>query len=839
VDCAGSENLRYVLKHVCSKVSPASGGSSPRGEKRAAEDDVAQSQEKQCKRNFTETVSELHARYILSLTDKEIASQFWDVSDDVAKDGKKRDIKEHTLMVKAYCRNALANGGETNVTYKYSRAVQESGHMSRLFAMIGALQAMQGKIRAFLCAGKVKDLDMINAHLVLLLDWVKTELKDEMACPLLEQYVANRGIVLRDHRLKKRQVLIALNCDELATSHKAAVESTGGAFYTKNKWLKDFHAEKDRLVRALYARLSATTGYDFPVTNEDNMYSSWMNKVLCMLENECLQKAVAYLEDLVHSLIFDGLHADASVDDSIVDELDALTAPVKWAIKPMVSEIVVPPTFNPENCLDYAMQKQKLEFWPCGMVRHAVVLGPGGRKYLRVYEHFEETQNYGIQKRWAHDLYSETDFKAAAREFRVEGAKGDMSIFDPWMDDSTKAKYQRVDFTPLADGAVDKLAEVGGVYNMFRGFAATKLDSFDPGYIKPYLDLVYHLVGENQEYAEYVLNWQAYIYQKPKKRTGVSLVFRGAQGTGKDTFNDINDHIMGMFNHYLHRTAKMDEAMGNFNGCLKAKLMLQFNEIGAVDGSKYDDLFKDLITADQLTINEKHRQPVNMLNYINLMVFTNLGYCPIKFQKGDRRFVAFKTSDKLKGNVEFFNKVHQLIRTPLWINHVYTFLMSRNLSNFVPKDDRPLTEEYLKSQAMNIPDVFMFLHEVCDQNFPNWFNHALPREGVDFKFMGKKKIKAAYAVYRDEHFDASDRGFSAKTLWRSFDDTDGAIKLNQFIGPGSDTPGEFYCIYPDKLKAYLLEHHPKRYDQVDHSSGGDFIIENQRYDQVGHSGGGV
>ena len=109
------------------------------------------------------------------------------------------------------------------------------------------------------------------------------------------------------------------------------------------------------------------------------------------------------------------------------------------------------------------------------------------------------------------------------------------------------------------------------------------------------------------------------------------------------------------------------------------------------------------------------------------------------------------------------------------------------------------------------------MHELCDQNFPNWTNHTLAREGVPFKFMGKKEIKAAYTKHRDEHFCSSASGFNVKTLWRSFDDTNGAIKLNQFIGPGSNTPGEFYCIYPEKLKAYLLEHHPKKYDQVDGS----------------------
>ena len=95
-------------------------------------------------------------------------------------------------------------------------------------------------------------------------------------------------------------------------------------------------------------------------------------------------------------------------------------------------------------------------------------------------------------------------------------------------------------------------------------------------------------------------------------------------------------------------------------------------------------------------------------------------------------------------------------------------------------------------------------------------------------------MKAAYTKHRDEHFCSSASGFNVKTLWRSFDDTNGAIKLNQFIGPGSNTPGEFYCIYPEKLKAYLLEHHPKKYDQVDGSQPhGDFIIENKTSEEAG------
>ena len=59
---SASEDQRFPLRHICAEL----GGSSPRGRKRAVEDDEPRPQAKQCRRNFTETVSELHARYILS-----------------------------------------------------------------------------------------------------------------------------------------------------------------------------------------------------------------------------------------------------------------------------------------------------------------------------------------------------------------------------------------------------------------------------------------------------------------------------------------------------------------------------------------------------------------------------------------------------------------------------------------------------------------------------------------------------------------------------------------------------------------------------------------------------
>jgi hypothetical protein len=241
--CSVDTEHRYPLQRICEHLSFPT---ADRGTKRTAEGDpVPRADVVPRQRNFTERISMDHARYFLSLTNTEIKAMFWDIHDDRTEDGKKRNCEEHTKMVRKYAEHALKNGGIMDVLYNYARTMQATSHQGRRFANRMSLQSMQGKIRAFLCACMVQDLDMINAHLVLFLDFVRTHLADAER-KLLEAYVLDREAVLRDNSLKKRDVLVALNCDAMATTARG---SGDGAFYHKgNKWIEAFWAEKDKAV---------------------------------------------------------------------------------------------------------------------------------------------------------------------------------------------------------------------------------------------------------------------------------------------------------------------------------------------------------------------------------------------------------------------------------------------------------------------------------------------------------------------------------------------------------------------------------------------------------------
>jgi hypothetical protein len=547
------------------------------------------------------------------------------------------------------------------------------------------------------------------------------------------------------------------------------------------------------------------------VTNENNVYSSWLNKVLCTLEDRCLDIAVNLYRESVRSLIFDGCHIDASVKIDL-EELNALTAPVKWAIKPMVVDIQIPSEFNPEDSNDYAMQKQKTETYPCGMVHWAMIEEPSV-KYIRIFQEAVMRKNLGMVMKWTHNLHNREDWLAYMRKYQVPGKKGLESIHKQLECDPDQQTFARVDFTPFADGEVDEMRTKGNVFNTFYGFSANVLDACDLEFIEPFLTLVYNLAGRNQECMDYLLNWQAQIFQRPATPTECMVMVKGPPGTGKDTWVDITEAIMGSSHNYVYRTSVAGEVVGPFNAAgIDGKIMTVFNEFSSADGAKYLQELTDLITRESNNINQKHQAIVTKNNYVNCLAFTNLETFGIAIPHGCRKFWVCTTSMTLKGKIAFWVKIRQLIKNTRWLDHVYTFYMQRDISNFDAQRDRPITDEYRAAQARNVPAVWQFMHEQSDDKFGEWdtVEHSDPWDTYTHRAT-KEEIKNLYSAYRTRHFSDKDApNFKPQDMWDRFDNAlvpDDAVKWKHAKkAPESEKRAWYYYINAAKMKAYLETH---------------------------------
>ncbi len=74
---------------------------------------------------------------------------------------------------------------------------------------------------------------------------------------------------------------------------------------------------------------------------------------------------------------------------------------------------------------------------------------------------------------------------------------------------------------------------------------------------------------------------------------------------------------------YTHNTEKLEQICGKFNSILGGKLLMVVNETNPVESRERIENIKFLITAEDLTIEGKHKDPIKSKNFARFMFFSN------------------------------------------------------------------------------------------------------------------------------------------------------------------------------------------------------------------------
>lgn len=272
------------------------------------------------KMKFTERVNPDICRKILMLNNKLFIEKIWTDDDIKWKDNfKVFDItqEEYVNNIKLYLEKLAKNDYTMTLDYDYSRNMYKH-KKGRIYAKPFGLQYFQYKIRGLLLDGIYKDYDMKNAQPTILLHLVNKEKLD--INPIhLKEYVNNRENVLVRNNITKKDIYITYNTDKLQR--------------TSNDFLKAFDKEVKQIQDLLYNKYKDV----YADTNEKNVKGSLLNKLLCIEENNILQKVISYCEKNninVGLPMFDGLLIDSDVD--LTDTFNSITKEenIKWAIKP-------------------------------------------------------------------------------------------------------------------------------------------------------------------------------------------------------------------------------------------------------------------------------------------------------------------------------------------------------------------------------------------------------------------------------------------------------------------------------------------------------------------------
>jgi hypothetical protein len=183
-------------------------------------------------------------------------------------------------------------------------------------------------------------------------------------------------------------------------------------------------------------------------------------------------------------------------------------------------------------------------------------------------------------------------------------------------------------------------------YNLWNGFA------YEPrkGNVNPWLQFVEQIIP-SQEDREWVHDWLAFMFQNPGTKPTTSIVMRGEEGIGKNTFSD----TIGMLFHQSNWTQfeDTDQALSQFNSQMISTIWLVMNEALWSGNHKHVSKLKGIITEPRISIELKGVDKFMTHNCAHAVIMTNEDWAVPAGLKS-RRFAVIDVPPVLRGKSDFW-----------------------------------------------------------------------------------------------------------------------------------------------------------------------------------------
>jgi hypothetical protein len=321
-------------------------------------------------------------------------------------------------------------------------------------------------------------------------------------------------------------------------------------------------------------------------------------------------------------------------------------------------------------------------------------------------------------------------------------------------------------------------------FNTFIGFKADEVSEYD---ISKFAIVLNHIkqvmVAGNEKSYNYVLDWFAYIIQKPHEKNRSALIFISSyHGAGKNALTTfIINKIIG--EAYGTTTNKLQHIVGNFNNTAEDKLLTVLDECDDTGNSSREwnetwNTFKNIITEKTQQVTNKHKDTRTFECYNNFVFLSNHAN-PIKLEAGDRRYFVAKC-DGSKVNEDYVNKlVNILLYDTECADHFYTFLRKRNITQYHPEFTMPITSVKRKMLLDTTPSVHKFIIEFV-------------RHGQQVIIEAKKKAIPKETLYA--HYESYCRLYDLKSE-----------KVTKFKDLLDDLSITIKCIGREKIECFIID----------------------------------
>ena len=586
--------------------------------------------------------------------------------------------------------------GKRVVTYRLSTSTPGKMGYGRYYGGDGSLETLEQDMRATLCSELYVDLDIVNAHPTMIVQYAKRNFDLDM--PHLQSYVTDRdGFFKKMHgdydleeSIVKNAIIIILYNGAINIKHRDSID-----FVKANNIppeMLGFKKEMRALFNLVRQRGDHHELYEHFVRLDKNVQGSFMALLIQTEERYCLEAMVDFLDstDLqIDVLAYDGCMIrgkDSLTDDvirlvenAIYDETSYL---VKLKVKPMI-----PISFEDAPETSYEEMKRKWE---------------ANHFYFRTTNTIVETSSRGIKH---FGLEHATE---AFNGWVLNQLDGKVPFLKKWRADSTRRIVDYLVYKRVEDCEPNEAT-------LFTGFAfetfpePTEEERAEA--VALFQDITLANAGDLPEVAAYLKKTYADMLQNPFKKTNVCIILSSKiHGVGKDTGLGTIERIIG--NHTAHYIDGND-FWGIHDTKKEGAIMMYLEEACGVSNKANSSALKGRITTDEVHINPKGQAGYDVPNIARYFMTTN-ETDPVALENSDRRYMIVNPSSRLLQ--ADWADINEKLRRPAWMRAIADDLLSTDLTGWNPTAF-PITERKADLMELSKTSEVKFLEQwVCEED---------------------------------------------------------------------------------------------------------------------------
>lgn len=344
-----------------------------------------------------------------------------------------------------------------------------------------------------------------------------------------------------------------------------------------------------------------------------------------------------------------------------------------------------------------------------------------GGRFRIYYELFDPSED---RKKW--QSMDKTNFEAYLMNRKVEKTKPNrkgepettvVPLSQEWLQWGNRRTARGVIFDPERDHP--------GFLNLWTGWAVDP----KPGDWSLMQELIERVLCDDEPEAfDFVMNWMAYMVQKPWMPPEVAIAFHGNKGTGKST---LGRALAALAGRHGRQITSSEHITGRFNSHLMDVVFLFADEAVRPTDREAQNRLKAMITESTLQFEAKGKDLRSGMNRLHVMMASNdEWFVPMGLVDGERRYFVSRVNDSRRQDHAFFGAIERQMYHEGGLGAMLHDLQLRDIARWAPRGNVPATGAVVEQKLRNMDPVAQWWFEKLESGDPGF---EFSRDGDDWE----------------------------------------------------------------------------------------------------------